>query len=123
MVKPGFPQGTPGMGNPGVGGQFTSGNPGQPSAGMGQRFADASQIIQVLGAAGSPAQPLEKIKFEGALQNFFNTRKILLNSADLHLDGKQIDLHSLHTNVMESGGFQKVRLSYYYLDQCDLKCT
>lgn len=52
--------------------------------------------------------PLDKTRFESAYRNFSANKGLKLEAGLMNVDGKTIDLHALHTCVMEEGGFQKV---------------
>ncbi|GLB40609.1 hypothetical protein LshimejAT787_0804800 [Lyophyllum shimeji] len=52
--------------------------------------------------------PLEKTRFESAYKSYSMTKGVKLEPRLMNVEGREIDLYMLHTNVMQEGGWAKV---------------
>ena len=51
--------------------------------------------------AGTPVPPLDRSRFQGSYRHFCATKKLAINDAVLNIGGKQVDLHTLHEEVLK----------------------
>jgi len=49
---------------------------------------------------GSSVPPLDQSRFQGSYRHFCRTKKLVVNEAALNIGGKQVDLHTLHEEVL-----------------------
>ncbi|KAF9466460.1 hypothetical protein BDZ94DRAFT_1233709 [Collybia nuda] len=106
-------------GVPGGTGSFSN----QMSPHMGQPFPypqnGANNIPASVGPSQGPTMamsmsmqlppPLEKARFDNAYKSFVQNRNIKHEMGLMNVEGRQIDLHALHTYVMQEGGYNKVQ--------------
>lgn len=51
--------------------------------------------------AGTSVPPLDRSRFQGSYRHFCLTKKLAINEAALNIGGKQVDLHTLHEEVLK----------------------
>ena len=51
--------------------------------------------------AGTPVPPLDRTRFQGSYRHFCLTKKLAIDGAVLNIGGKQVDLHTLHEEVLK----------------------
>ncbi|RDB30960.1 hypothetical protein Hypma_000130 [Hypsizygus marmoreus] len=110
---------------PGVGGTPNAGSySNQMSPNMGQQFAlpmnnaggSISSPASIGASGGHPSPslsgplppPLDKATFESTYKNFCASKGVKHEMRLLSVEGRNIDLHALHTQVMQEGGLSKV---------------
>ena len=82
-----FPQQNPG----------NSMTPPQPQPNQGNILAPPPTLQNF---AGSSVPPLDRTRFQGSYRHFCSTKKLSINEAALNIGGKQVDLHTLHEEVL-----------------------
>jgi hypothetical protein len=112
------------QGGGGVGSPFVNGMGGQvpfPRANSQHQVASgASQSIMPGAQGGGALIPtniflLEKQRFELVFKAFCNSRNAKIDPRLLNMENRSLDVHALHVQVMQEGGFAKVyssRLSF-----------
>lgn len=60
------------------------------------------------GMIGTPSFVLDKARFEMAFKTYCNKRSIKIDARLLSIENRNVDLHALHVQVMQEGGFAKV---------------
>ena len=51
--------------------------------------------------AGTSVPPLDRSRFQGSYRHFCSTKKLAISEAALNIGGKQVDLHTLHEEVLK----------------------
>jgi len=51
--------------------------------------------------AGTSVPPLDRSRFQASYRHFCSTKKLAINEAALNIQGKQVDLHALHDEVLK----------------------
>jgi hypothetical protein len=51
--------------------------------------------------AGTSVPPLDRSRFEGSYRHFCSTKKLAISEGALNIGGKQVDLHTLHEEVLK----------------------
>jgi hypothetical protein len=51
--------------------------------------------------AGTSVPPLDRIRFQASYRHFCLTKKLAIYDAALNIGGKQVDLHTLHEEVLK----------------------
>ena len=114
----------PQQGGGGVGNLFVNGMGGQVpfsrANSQHQVASGASQSIMPGAQGGGAPIPtnillLEKQRFELVFTAFCNRRRVKIDPRLLNMENRSLDVHALHVQVMQEGGFAKVyssRLSF-----------
>lgn len=50
--------------------------------------------------AGTTVPPLDRTRFQASYRHFCSTKKLTISEAALNIGGKQVDLHTLHEEVL-----------------------
>jgi len=50
---------------------------------------------------GTSVPPLDRTRFQGSYRHFCSTKKLAINEPALNIGGKQVDLHTLHEEVLK----------------------
>lgn len=82
---------------------------GGPMSGQHPALPNQQMMKPVMGQSvlSLPA-PLAKNVFENAFKSYCQRANMKLEQGWLQIENRTIDLHSLHTHVMQEGGFSKV---------------
>ena len=80
---------------------------------MGPHFSSPSQ--QQSGSGPPQVPPLDRNRFNGSYKHFCQTKKLVLDDRLMAIQGRTIDLHLLHVEVMNAGGSQRVCASRFVL--------
>jgi hypothetical protein len=83
------------------------GNGNQPSPNLPSQFAQLNATAN----GGAVVPPLDRTRFNGSYRHFCQTKKLKLDNRLLTIQNRPIDLHSLHVEIMNAGGQQRVRFS------------
>ena len=71
--------------------------PSQPQPSQGNILAPPPTLQNF---TGSSVPPLDRSRFQGSYRHFCSTKKLAINEAALNIGGKQVDLHTLHEEVL-----------------------
>ncbi|KAF8659053.1 hypothetical protein AX16_001925 [Volvariella volvacea WC 439] len=77
--------------------------PPQPSQATLQQLAHQEPFQQ-----RPPIRPLDRDRFTAMYRNFCQANPVQLDTTLMSLDGRPIDLHTLHVYVLQEGGYDKV---------------
>lgn len=64
--------------------------------------------------SNGPPPPLEKERFEKAFENYSKSRNLTRDARSLVVEGRPIDLHTLHSLVIHEGGYANVSQRDYW---------
>ena len=97
-------------------------NPGNVVASP-QSQPDQSGILAPLSTlqsfAGTSVPPLDRPRFQGSYRHFCSTKKLVISEAALNIGGKQVDLYTLHEEVLKLRAIGRVS---FVLSNCKFVC-
>ena len=94
-----------------MGGQQNPGDamaPPQPQPNQNDILAPPSTLQSF---AELPIPPLDRMRFQGSYRNFCSTKKLAIHEAALDIGGKQVNLHTLHEEVLKLHATGQVSLA------------